>query len=247
MPAWPSTSRQFFVTCADGYAAAAARALCEVGQAIAGSSKPGRFAIACACCWPQAPKPISPKRIPIRSANQRRITRTNNFASSENGMHVEAAVDAFQRCSTRISECESAESASQRINEIRCENFATKRQRADASCDRNGSAVEVVVVLDRLAGMQSGTNSYGKSGETLGDPVAHRQSRAQRERGRRKCKHEAIALRFHDEPAVLLGGVANDAVVPAEHAEELGVAKPLEQHRRRFDVAEHDSHSAVRR
>ena len=33
-------------------------------------------------------------------------------------------------------------------------------------------------------------------------------------------------------PAVLLGGVAHDAVVPAEHAQELAVAEPVEQHRR---------------
>ena len=100
---------------------------------------------------------------------------------------------------------------------------------------------------DRLAGMQPGTNPYGKAGETLGNPVAHRETRAQRERGGRKREHEAVALRFHDETAVLLGGVAHDAVMPPEHAQELGVAKPIEQHRRRFDVAEHDGDGAVGR
>jgi len=93
-------------------------------------------------------------------------------ALPENGVQVETAVDAFRRCGARIPEREGAEAPGQRADEIRYEDLAAERQCADARRDHDRSAAEVVVVPDRITGMQPGANVYWKAGETLGDPVA---------------------------------------------------------------------------
>ncbi|HEX8013220.1 MAG TPA: hypothetical protein VF814_20215 [Casimicrobiaceae bacterium] len=102
-------------------------------------------------------------------------------------------------------------------------------------------------MLDRLAGVQSGANPNRESVEAPGDAVAHHDARAQRKRRRREREHEAVTLRLHHVAAMLLGGVAHDPVVPGEQARESCIAQAIQEHGRRFDVAEHDRHRAVGR
>src|SRR6184192_4190806 len=124
-------------------------------------------------------------------------------------MQIEASVEPLQLRGARIAECERAKTPRQRINEIRCEHLATGRKSADARRDHDRPAVEIVVPLERFTRMQARANSYWQTGKALGDSISHNETRAQGERGRRKRKHEAIALRFHHEPAVFLGSIAH--------------------------------------
>jgi hypothetical protein len=119
------------------------------------------------------------------------------------------------------------------MHQIGRKHLAAERQCADARRDDDGAPAKVIVVLDRLARMQTGTDAYGQTVESLADPLAHRKCGAQRERGRRECQHEPIALRLHDEAAVLARRVADHAVVPTEKTQELRIAQTFHKQFRR--------------
>src|SRR5439155_11612568 len=158
--------------------------------------------------------------------------QAKGVALVENGVQVETAIETLERCRARSAEREGAEAAGQRVHEIRREHLAAERKGADARRNHDRPAVEIVVLLDGFSGMQPRANSYRQTSEALGDSISHDEARAQGKRGGGKREHEAVALRFHHEPAMFLSGIAHDAVVPGEQAQELGVAESLEQHRR---------------
>jgi hypothetical protein len=128
----------------------------------------------------------------------------------------------------------------------RDQDLPSPRLRRDPGGEDHVFPIEVVLLADRLAGVEPDPHAEPKSvREWLHEGSLDTDRAAQRVLGGCERHHEPVALRLHLDACVRGDLIPDEGVVRAEHVDPLRVAERLGELCRSLDVGEQHGHAAT--